>query len=143
MTFDTIINKVWRVVLDTNVLISAIEFGGICETIYLQTLKNKIRGITSVILIDELEQTLKTKFGYSPEQINFISSTIQKHFELVTPIVTLELLRDKDDNRVLEAAVAGGCSFIVTGDKDLLSLGIYKSIKILTPRQFLDQLSHT
>lgn len=47
-------------------------------------------------------------------------------------------LRDQDDNRVLETAVVGNCNYLVTGDKDLLSLKQYEYVHIVTPTDFLD-----
>ncbi|MBI2040465.1 putative toxin-antitoxin system toxin component, PIN family [Candidatus Microgenomates bacterium] len=58
----------------------------------------------------------------------------------MAPHETLHILRDEDDNRVLEAAREGNCDFIVTGDQDLLDLGKYKKIKILTSEEFLLQI---
>jgi predicted nucleic acid-binding protein len=53
--------------------------------------------------------------------------------------VTLDIIKeDPPDNRILECAVAAGADFIVTGDKDLLRLGRYDSIRILSPSDLLD-----
>ena len=46
-------------------------------------------------------------------------------------------LRDTDDNKVLETAVVGKCNWIITGDKDLLTVKKYQQIKIVNPGQFL------
>ena len=48
-------------------------------------------------------------------------------------------LRDPADNMVLETAIAGKCSFLITGDKDLLTLKKYKNLQVVTPSQFLNQ----
>ena len=47
------------------------------------------------------------------------------------------VIRDQDDNRVLEAAIEGNCSHIITGDKGLLDIVTFKDITILTPDDFL------
>ncbi len=57
-------------------------------------------------------------------------------FVLVYPKDTVIIVSDDPDNRILEAAVEGKCDFIVTGDKMLLKLGIYKGIKIVTAADF-------
>ncbi|HEX8932007.1 MAG TPA: putative toxin-antitoxin system toxin component, PIN family [Patescibacteria group bacterium] len=49
------------------------------------------------------------------------------------------MVRDIDDNRVLEAAVEGKCQYIITGDADLLDLKIFQSIKIITAEDFLKE----
>jgi predicted nucleic acid-binding protein len=57
----------------------------------------------------------------------------------VTPAVQLEVVtEDPDDNKIIECAVTAGSDYIVTGDKDLLRLGQYDSIKILTVSDFLE-----
>ncbi|OGE12987.1 putative toxin-antitoxin system toxin component, PIN family [Candidatus Curtissbacteria bacterium RIFCSPLOWO2_12_FULL_38_9] len=50
-------------------------------------------------------------------------------------------LRDPDDNKVLETAVVGKCNFLITGDKDLLTLGEYNRIQIVAPAEFLDKFT--
>lgn len=49
-------------------------------------------------------------------------------------------LRDPADDQVLETAVVGKCDFLITGDKDLLSLEKYSQIKIVTPAQFMNKV---
>jgi len=56
---------------------------------------------------------------------------------LVEPTHRIDASRDPDDNRVLEAAIAGEADYIVTGDRDLLELGSYEGIRIVTPAEFV------
>ena len=51
---------------------------------------------------------------------------------------TVEVCRDSKDDRILELAVSGSASFIVTGDQDLLVLNPYRGVKILTPSSLLE-----
>lgn len=103
-------------------------------------LEKHIRAITSKIILSELEETLVKKFTFSEEKIKQIEKIITKFFVLVYPGKQFSVLKDFDDNRVLEAAVEGGCDFIVTGDKELLELKTFKRIKILTASEFLAEL---
>ena len=130
-----------RVLLDTNVLISAHVFGGIPQQVYNLVLEKQIEAVTSRILIAELIETLTKKFDFELVRIEQFEKIIKKHFKMVYPNQTVAILRDNDDNRVLEAAVKGRCSYIITGDKDLLELGGYKGINILTPTEFLKEIS--
>jgi uncharacterized protein len=57
---------------------------------------------------------------------------------VVTPTTTVELARDPDDDRLVEAALAGEAEAIVTGDQDLLTLRRVGQIRIMTARDFLD-----
>lgn len=127
-----------RVVLDTNVIISAIGYGGKPAKVFLLALEEKIQGVTSEILLAEVQEILTKKLSLSPGDLELTMAEIEDKFEVVAPRKTLHILRDEDDNRVLEAAVEGNCDFIITGDKDLLDLGKYKKIKILTAEEFLE-----
>lgn len=61
---------------------------------------------------------------------------------VVEPTTRLQnVSRDPDDDRVIEAALAGDAAYIVTGDKDLLTLGTYEGIEIVTPARFLEVLA--
>ena len=55
----------------------------------------------------------------------------------MSPTREITVSRDPDDNRILEAAVAGAADYIVTGDQDLLVLGEFEGIAIVTPTRFL------
>lgn len=121
-----------KVVLDTNILISALVFGGNSEKVLNQILEGEIKAATSEILIAELTEKLLKKFTFTQERIVQIKEMLGQNFETVYPKKSINISRDLDDNRVLEAGVEGDCDFIITGDKDLLELKSYKGIKIVT-----------
>lgn len=129
-----------KVVLDTNVLISAIGFGGNPRTILLLTIEEKIKGITSRVLLAELHEVISKKFSKLEPQLLIIERQIEEKFIIVQPKKSINLVRDEDDNRVLEAALEGGCDYIISGDEDLLNLGQFKNIKIITPDEFLKEI---
>lgn len=126
-----------RVVIDTNILVSAIAFGGKPAEILFLVLEEKIWAITSPILLAELEETLAKIVTLSKEDIQVALKEIREEFQIIQPRISIKVSRDEDDNRVLEAAVEGGCNYIITGDQDLLDLKKYKKIKILTAEEFL------
>lgn len=128
-----------RVILDTNILISAIGFGGVPREIFLLTVEEKIKGIISQILLAELIEVVNKKFPKLITNLPNIEASINESFVIVQPKKTINIVRDKDDNRVLEAAVEGECNFIITGGQDLLDLGKFENIKIVTPSQFLEE----
>lgn len=128
-----------KVVLDTNILVSAIVFGGIPKKILDLVLKEKFIGVTSTSLMAELSEVVHKKFPFRESDLEYLEEQIMVDFEIVKPRKILRVARDGDDNRVLEAAVEGGCEFIITGDEDLLDLKSYKEIKIMTPAEFLEE----
>ena len=122
----------YRVVLDTNILISSLIFGGKPREILSLVIDRKIVFVSSNILLSELFEILSKKFDFSSSKIKFLEKKLRKIIFLVYPKKRTDVLKDDDDNRVLEAAEEGACSCIVTGDKQLLELKKYKKIRIVT-----------
>lgn len=125
-----------RVVLDTNILYSAILFRGNPRLILDGAIKEKFEIVSSPILIAELFDALSRKSSLSLNDLQLVEKEISEVVEIVRPRQNIEVARDPDDNRVLEAAVEGKCDCIVTGDKDLLILKKYKKILIIPPAKF-------
>lgn len=129
-----------KIVLDTNILIFAFVFGGKPRQILSLVLEGKIQAITSPVLIAEFFDVVNKRFNLSSEELALTKNQIENKFLTVQPKKTINISRDEDDNRVLEVAVEGRCSYIITGDKDLLDLKTFKNIKILTPDTFLSEI---
>lgn len=129
-----------KVVLDTNVLISAIGFGGKPRVVLLLAIEGEIKGIISRVLLAELHEVISKKFPKLEPQLLIIEEQIKEKFTIVQPKKSVNISRDEDDNRVLEAALEGRCEYIITGDEDLLNLSKFKNIKIITPNEFLKEI---
>lgn len=129
-----------RTVLDTNVLISGLIYGGIPAKLLFHILDHEITGISSSALIVELEEVLRLKFPDAGKEIHALQHRLRLNLVMVHTHKRLRIVKDDADNRILEAAVAGKAQYIVTGDKELLALKKFRSIKIVTPRQFLELL---
>lgn len=127
-----------KVLLDTNIIISALGFGGKPREILQLVLDKQIKAITSSILLAELEDVITKKFPLLSTNFERINKQIRKKFKIVKPKVSLHIIKDEDDNRVLEAAVEGMCDYIITGDNELLELSLFKNIKIVSANQFLN-----
>lgn len=138
MNIGTAENPV-RVVLDTNIFISALVYGGVPEKVLRVILAKEIQVVVSPVLQAELIDIITKKFPLSLADMYLLEEEMQKSFVIVRPRIVLDVVRDKDDNKVLEAAVEGNCDFIITGDLDLLDLSKYKNIKVVTPNQFLQE----
>lgn len=132
-----------KVVFDTNVLVSGILFGGPPRQLLQLTARGVITAYTSAELFAELEAVLRRrKFGLAPAQISQILHVVSESFEIVVPSTRLNVIKvDPDDNRVLEAAIAAQAQVIVSGDSDLLELGSYKGVPILTPSSLVMHLT--
>lgn len=130
-----------RILLDTNIFVSALVYGGKPEQIVRLILEKKAKGITSLALLVELLDTLTQKFHFEPQKTQQIERLMKKSFHFVYPKKALNIVKDEDDNRVLEAALEGSCNYIVTGDKELLDLLSFREIKIITADQFLKEIS--
>ena len=127
-----------KVVLDTNILVSSLIFGQKPQQIENLILEKNVIGITSSILLAELADVLTKKFHFNEFRLKQTEKKIEKNFIFVQPTSIIKILKDDSDNRVLEAAVEGKCQYIITGDKELLSLGKFKGIKIVKVAEFLD-----
>ncbi len=125
-----------RIVLDTNIFISAALRGGFSEDI-LDTLatSDKITLITSEEILDELAQKLASKFNWALQDINFYSDYIRQVAEIVKmQEKVLIIKRDPDDNKILECALAGDADLIVSSDQDLIKLKVFQGIGIIHPK---------
>jgi len=127
-----------RIVLDTNIIVSAIIFKGKPLQVLDLILRERSKAVTSPILLAELKEILTKKFQLPKYEFELVIKNIEDIFEIIQPKISINVLRDEDDNRVLEVAVEGKCDYVITGDKDLLVLGKYKNLKIVNSDQFLN-----
>jgi predicted nucleic acid-binding protein len=88
-------------------------------------------------LLNELHEKLLGKFRLSPDASDDVMDSIFQSYRIIraTPLSS-PVSRDPDDDAVLAIALTGGCELIITGDKDLLALGAYEGIRILSPGAF-------
>jgi len=123
-----------RVVLDTNVLVSAtITQGKQFEFLKLAKL-GKIKIVTSPSIVEEFKEVI------SKEQVSVAIKQILEIAEIVIPQHKLNVIReDIDDNVVLECALESNADFIVSGDFHLLELKSYQNIKIVNATEFFDK----
>jgi putative PIN family toxin of toxin-antitoxin system len=129
-----------RVVLDTNVLISAYRFGGKAEAILALAQAEEFLVLTSEPLRNELEGVLAHKFFMTPEMIIEACAPLLEVSQSIHPRKRLNVCSDEPDNRVLECAVEGKADFIVAGDRHLLNLPPIEGLAILSPDAFLTRI---
>jgi uncharacterized protein len=131
-----------RIVVDTNILISAFLFGGKPEMVLDRALSGHVSLVASRDIFDELEGVLcGKKFRYPPKIARSIVRELEAMCEIVTPTRTLAVVKaDPYDNMILECAVEARVDYVVSGDSHLLKLERFEDIPILSPAQFLEVL---
>ncbi|MCC6440591.1 MAG: putative toxin-antitoxin system toxin component, PIN family [Rhodanobacteraceae bacterium] len=130
-----------KVVYDTNIYVSALAIpGGQAERAVTLALEGRVKVCISKPIVHEVLRVLAAKFARAPEQLARTAIFLADLGEFVAPRAKLAVLSDEPDNRILECAVAGRADAIVTGDKALLALRAFEGIRILTLRQFLNEI---
>jgi putative PIN family toxin of toxin-antitoxin system len=135
--------KVKRVVLDTNVLVSALLFRGELSKIVGLWQKGKIVPVISKEIFNELRTVLGyPKFSLTQEERDsIIENEILPYFEIVEVVKEVKgVCRDPEDDKFISCAISASADYIVSGDKDLLDLKHYKSTKIIKASDFLKKL---
>ena len=134
-----------KIVLDTNVLISAIVFGGKPRKILEAVIRGELTLFLSEGILDEIGAVLqRPKFGFPAEVIRTTLSELHTIGTIVTPSKRIfEIQEDPDDNRIVECAVEGSANYIVSGDTHLLNLREYQNIRIVSPDEYLVILSES
>ncbi len=120
-----------KVVLETNILISAFIFpGGAPESVYRAALEHRITLVTSPPLLAEFGRVLSDKFGWDTGRVREAVSQVARIGEVVRPTERVHVIHDDPaDDRVLEAAL-GHADIIVSGDRHLLRLRVWRRIPI-------------
>lgn len=128
-----------RIVADTNVYISALNFGGLPDRVLALARRGRIELFVSKSILIEIEGVLKRKFRWPPNRIREAIATIREFVNEVAPTDSIAAVeKDESDNRVLECAVAANATIVISGDSHLLDLGSFQRIRILSPRTSLD-----
>lgn len=129
-----------KVVLDTNVLISTLLFGGQMSAIREAWRKTRIVPVLSRETFQEFVDALGyPKFSLSREEIAFlIEDEVLPYFEVVSADENVAgVCRDADDDKFLSCAVSAGAGYLVSGDKDLLELKKFRGVRIVSPASFI------
>lgn len=128
------------VLFDANVLISGLTASQLCQEIIAIVLREH-EPLTSPAIQAEAERSIRKKFSQHQAALAALKEYARFATLVDPPPLANPVCRDRDDDWVLSAAIAGEADAIVTGDQDLLILKQHQSIPILTPRQFLELLA--
>lgn len=129
------------VVIDANVWVSALQFGG-KHTAPIRAVEKTLRRdtlATSQEINAEIRRILVDKFQWSPGKTERLINSYFKRAIYVTITGSIRVCRDPNDDMILECAVLAGAQIIVSGDKDLLAMGSYQGTRIMTPAEFLQE----
>jgi len=132
--------KKLKVVLDTNVLVSALLFKGELSKIVDLWERGRIIPLISKETFDEFKKVIAyPKFSLTGDEIKtIIEENVLPFFEVVEANeVIKDVCKDRDDNKFLSCAVSAGADYIVTGDREFCELGKFRTVKIITPLKFL------
>jgi len=127
-----------RIVVDTNVIVSALVFGGLPRRIFELVEGGYCELFYAAEIQEETRRVLRDKFGWDEDRLDRYLRTLWSLGKRVVLRHRVNAVReDPDDNRILECALAADADVIVSGDRHLLKIGAYEGITILTPRDFL------
>lgn len=132
-----------RVVFDTNVFLRALINPKGVNARLVRSLDRYLL-VTSPAIIKEAVEVLSREDLLRLKSIQKLDAdrlvALLRQAPMVSPTVTVTVCRDPDDNKFLEAAVAAKAAYVVTGDKDLRSIGEYEGVRMRYPGEFLREL---
>lgn len=127
----------FKVVVDTNIFISALVFGGTTKDL-LEFINSNHILIFSPDLILEIETKLQQKFKVSDEIIEIFREFVELS-NIQVPTSKLNIVRDPQDNFLFELAQISNADIILSGDKDVLAIEKFQNTFVLSPKQFRDK----
>ena len=130
-----------RVVIDTNVILSAV-LGGALKAILDHWQNGRfVLVVTDEIVREYLDVLQRSKFGLRGDVIDNIATFVFQFAEFVTPAEHVQVVKaDPKDDKFLDAVKIGNVDYLVSGDKHLLDLKEFAGVPIIKPREFLKLL---
>lgn len=129
-----------RIVIDTNVLVSGVFFGGFPRKILSAVVSRKITACATAEIINEYEEIVQEMIDRKQGHIDSaILSPLIQVLEVIEPITHVEICRDPDDDKFLGCAKDSHALYIVSGDKYLLVIEEYENIQIMTAKDFYEK----
>jgi uncharacterized protein len=125
-------------VFDTNVYIAAIVTEGICSRLLHRGRAGEFSLVACPFIIGELRRILSKKFRLSAGDVAEAMVPVTEAIGRIVEhdVKVTGVCRDADDDNILACALAARAGYLVTGDADLIVIGTYRGIRIVTPRDF-------
>ena len=132
-----------RVVLDTNVIISALNFSGNERMVLELALRGRFDFFLSLFILEEVAGVLMRKFGWDKARTTQAIRTLESAAIVIEPPRLKEVIEGGHaDNRVLDCTVAASANYLVTGDRrHLLPLEEHQCARIVNAPRFLSELA--
>lgn len=129
-----------RVVIDTNVVISGVFFGGNPRRVIEAVVEHSIDASASASILEEYDEIVQEviRKGYGHFDVGGFRSFVDS-LDIVRPVSEVDVCRDPDDNKFIECAVDAKALYIVSGDKDLLDIKRYEGVRIVTVAEFCEE----
>ena len=127
-----------KIVIDTNILISAFGWGSNSRDLIDAVMDKEYEFIISIDILEELKRVLDyPKFKFSEEQKRKFLEIIFKISTVIDTKLKLNVCDDENDNIFLECAIEKKADYIISGDDDLLRMKKFRDIKIISVKEFL------
>ena len=130
-----------RVVVDTNVLISGVFFGGLPGRILEAWKEGELRFVVSPAILEEYYRVGRLLASrYAGVELDPFLALLAVHAELVdAPQLSEGVCEDPNDDKFIACALAGGARVVVSGDRYLRRVSGWRGIEVMTPRAFAEQ----
>lgn len=129
-----------KIVVDTNVVISGVFFGGNPRQIVEAIVNGNINAYATTEIVDEYMGIIESMIERKQGRLNqSILSPFFSSLKMIESKTVVEVSRDPDDDKFIECAVDAEALYIVSGDNDLLDIGQYEGIQIITAKEFCEK----
>jgi putative PIN family toxin of toxin-antitoxin system len=132
-----------KIVYDTNVIVSAaLKEKSLPALVLSLALEGSVRMVISPALMKEYEEVLnRPRLKLGQEEVKELVAKMKDKALMVKPRKELKIFKqDMPDNRILECALKGKADFIITGNKKHFTFGEFRGTKIVTPREFINEM---
>lgn len=128
--------------LDTNIFVSGIHWTGASRVVLDAWKRGTFELVVSAPILAEIVRTLQDfKLKLDDDEFLWWYTTVVETAIFVSSVQKISIVEDPDDDKFIEAAVAANASYILSQDKHLLKIGVYKNVHIVTPEHFVALLT--
>ena len=129
-----------RIIIDTNIVISGAFFNGLPKTILKSVADEKFDVFISDEILKEYHKSVNEMLEKDKYHLNFaLFEAFMKNIKMIESKSNVKICRDPDDDKFINCAIDAKAIYIVSGDKDLLTIGQYEDIEIVTAKEFYDK----